>query len=133
MDPFLPRVYEIKMTTDPKGARIPRYKIEKLHTYTDFSEESLLGMAIGLFPNFVPPILTGETEKESIWKAMIRQIDKMIDGKSVQTDNEHLIQAVEIIKSILSNTTALNDMHSGNAMIRGTPHGPQLVLTDPVS
>jgi viroplasmin and RNaseH domain-containing protein len=47
--------------------------------------------------------------------------------------DEHLIQALQYIKSVKdTNKDFALDLHDENIMIRNTPVGPQLVLTDPL-
>lgn len=131
---FLPRVYQIKVTTDSNGKQIPKYKIEKLRPYTDFSIESILGLANSLFPHFERDVRPGSLADISfVWKKMIKEIDNMINGRDFTTDNDQLVQAIRIIQRIIDSGPYHNDMHSGNAMVRGTSTGPQLVITDPIS
>lgn len=148
-NPYLPRVYVVDDRTDSRGTTKPRYKMEKLHPFEDLSIDALMGMyenmtsgnseiTLKKWHNDIDRAeasgsMTQREDREQHIKYDIwRRIVTVENLKDAAKKDNSLAQALKIIKDLTKDGYGY-DMHSGNFMVRLTPHGPQLVFTDPIS
>lgn len=145
-NPFLPRIYVVKLERDPSGKVKPKYKMEKLTNGSELEIESLVALANRLF-NQKFTHNTGNKSTDVKDAEQFRTYASQILDSSVY-ENPHsggdyidttikdkrLRQAMNIIKNVWeSNNGFGTDLHSENIMFRTTAQGPQLVITDPLS
>lgn len=128
-NPFFPRVYVVNLKKDLNGKVIPSYNIEKLSTPDNFSTEALIAMCKTLFHN-VPDLY----DVDDIQEFYADQIGDALQSENYSNiKNTKLKQALELIVKIKNSTDGFSyDTSLNNFMFRGTPYGPQLVLTDPL-
>jgi hypothetical protein len=154
-NPYLPRVYVIDDRTDASGSKNPRYKMEKLYSPDEVNLKVLLALAEKLYDEQTMRDIrieakqvydqyydgqygTDEIAKNKFklyfWREYIANSYKLWELGD-ESDDENLKQALAIVKSLITGPDAQHseDMHDGNFMIRITPHGPQLVFTDPIA
>ena len=145
-NPYLPRVYSIKLQRDQQGLVRPIYNIEKLVPGTSVNKRVLNAMGVRMFGNEEwYKALYSQTELENVdsyelWRFTAEIISNAINaypGKPkmlyvpIHFDDE-LLQAIKLIKMItIKNDNIELDLHSGNIMVRPGPI-PQLVITDPL-
>lgn len=132
-NPFFPRVYLINLEKDPSGKIIPSYKMEKLHSIKDFDDESMKGLCRNIFKK-LPDTDNKFVPKYAYQKNVLQNIEHALESNNYSNiKNKELIQALKIIKKIKeSNPKFQYDTSVNNFMIRATPVGPQLVITDPL-
>lgn len=133
-NPYFPRIYVIKLQKDPKGNIIPNYDIETLSNGDDFSFDSILSMAKRMYKDF--PTMSEEQDgiigiRRKLARYMLENVRKN-DFSAIRDNN--LKGALMLIASVINKNDNLEcDLHKDNIMFRGTPNGPQLVITDPIS
>lgn len=149
-NPYLPRIYAVNVKQDVTGQTKPSYNIETLQEYDAYDEAVLMGLGERLFPGFEEVMTAKNPNADSyaIWSGIIARLSYLVDNgnigspwqdfglpaESYVTGDKKLLQAIEIIKKIVStNSNFFLDLSVRNAMLRGTPAGPQLVLSDPVA
>jgi hypothetical protein len=143
-NPYFPVVYQVKVTSDPRGMDRPRYRIETLQSFENYPVESIMGMIDRMFinPEYVisrKVEYTNEKNKGVLWRDMADYLDKIVmgahDAEMLSNVKDPLLkQALSVINKILLKRESFEpDIHHNNIMIRGTPVGPQLVLMDPIS
>lgn len=146
-NPYVPRVYSIKLQRDQQGYVRPIYKMEKLVPGTSMNKHVLNAMGVRMFgtEEWYKALYRYATienlDSYELWKYTAEIISNGINaypGKpqllsepSIQFDDE-LLQAIKLIKMIIiKNDNIELDLHSGNIMVRPGPI-PQLVITDPL-
>jgi hypothetical protein len=145
-NPYVPRVYSIKLQRDQQGYVRPIYKMEKLVPGNSLNKKILYGIGVRLFGNeewfkaYNSNEEFEELESYDLWKYTAQIISDGISaypGKPklfsvpVQFD-EQLSEVIKLIKMItIKNDDIELDLHSGNIMVRPGPI-PQLVITDPL-
>jgi hypothetical protein len=145
-NPYVPRVYSIKLQRDQQGYVRPIYKMEKLVPGNSLNKKILYGIGVRLFGNeewfkaYNSNEEFEELESYDLWKYTAEIISNGIQaypGKpkmlsvSIQFD-EQLLEVMKLIKMItIKNDNIELDLHSGNIMVRPGPI-PQLVITDPL-
>lgn len=160
-NPYLPRVYVKNSRENSKtGVTSYTYVIERLYerpfgggeSGQTFSGESsanaemLDAMARKILTN--PSNVTEETSNYSKWQILTLMISKAITsedyenikdkkiveaGKLIHQAKEKMLQDWSSAYGGRGQVSGVNiDLHSGNFMIRMTPVGPQLVITDPL-
>lgn len=149
-NPYLPRIYAVNVKQDVSGQTKPTYKIETLHEYSEFDESVLMGLGERLFSGFEEVVMSKYSNPNGyvIWANIISRLSYLVDNgnvgspwqdfglpsESYVTQDKKLLQAIELIKNLVSqNPNFFLDMSIRNAMLRGTPSGPQLVLSDPIA
>jgi hypothetical protein len=145
-NPYVPRVYSIKLQRDQQGYVRPIYKMEKLVPGNSLNKKILYGIGVRLFGNeeWFKAYNSNEEfealESYDLWKYTAQIISNGIQaypGKPkmlsvpIQYD-EQLLEVIKLIKMItIKNDNIELDLHSGNIMVRPGPI-PQLVITDPL-
>ena len=109
-----------------------------------------MGLGERLFPGFEEVVMSKYSRPNGyvIWANIISRLSYLVDNgnvgspwqdfglpsESYVTQDKKLLQAIELIKNLVSqNPNFFLDMSIRNAMLRGTPAGPQLVLSDPIA
>lgn len=68
-----------------------------------------------------------------LWAVIQDEIGRKVHGKAgsnVKITNKRFLEAIMLLKRYFHEGMSL-DIHANNVMIRRTPYGPQLVITDP--
>ncbi|CAB4133542.1 hypothetical protein UFOVP257_264 [uncultured Caudovirales phage] len=141
-NPYLPRVY-IKNTRQAKNGIVSyTYVIERL--VDRFDSNSVTPELIDAIAEkiLVDPYFVVRATKFEKWSKLTDYIDQAIRTNNYSTiKDKKLIEAGNIVHEAISkfkndwpqsDATIRIDLHSGNFMIRMTPVGPQLVITDPL-
>lgn len=139
-NPYLPQIIGVKRFSNDEGDYM-EVEIEKLYPvtreYTDvvgaleklyqtrFEEEDfdLLGIS--------PYSLLTITTRDYFFDSSIRIKTLPTTGEVLELSPDFK-EAVEVVRKAKKQFMSL-DIHLGNLMIRRTPYGPQLVITDPLS
>lgn len=134
-NPYFPRVYDIKITSDKYQQQKYSIKMEKLQNIINSSEEELIYFLekmfkTELFPQRYQPL--DELSHEGKIRAMNFALKRSIDDDNLIND-ELLKEALDYLKLLYNNPTygLAWDIHAGNYMVRRTPSGGQIVLVDP--
>lgn len=125
-----PRVYNIKKIVDKHGKFIFKYQMEKLIRLSELSEADLEILARNICSN----ISDGMTDRNLV-NAIYDAIENECDGADrggQRLISKSLKQCIQIINDIGEEIgVPPNDIGGDNIMVRRTPYGPQLVITDP--
>jgi len=148
-NPYFPKIYSISIKRDKSGRTKPKYKMETLHHATKFSVEVLMSVGNNIFDGFDDSCTTSFNENvrsDHAWLFMRHLIKWVIihgtmDGctyagyeVNLTLTDKYLLQAAKIIRDVLqSNLHFELDLNPDNIMVRMSPHGPHLVITDPLS
>lgn len=134
-NPYFPRVYDIKITSDKYQQQKYSIKMEKLQNISQSSDEELIYFLekmfkIELFPQRYQPL--DELTHEGKIRAMSFALKESIDNDSLVND-EILEEALNYLKMLYNNPAygLAWDLHAGNYMVRRTPSGGQIVFVDP--
>lgn len=120
-----PKVYKVKTVTDAGGERKNFYEIEKLYPLRQMTDEELASISENVFGSsytLVPSNIAERIEyavTDTAWREKIK--------------SESLKNAIEALVKISKESDFSLDIHEDNIMFRRTPHGPQLVISDPFS
>lgn len=140
-NPYFPRIYQKTTVSDKSGKRLIKYEIEKLASIESLDITTIRGITERLFDQkFVVRILKSlagmsswaDTEDdERALLILLNCLEDVFFGNP--SNDESLNAAMAKVKELSKqNYVSGSDLHRGNVMVRLTPHGPQLVLTDPI-
>lgn len=136
-NPFFPRVYSVDVEKDSNGLLRPSYDIETLQGPDNFDTEALMSLGKKLFSEFDGYFTVGKNIAPlDVTVQMSRILLRNLHSHTRRDiRNKHLVEAMDLITQLLQDNKGFFwlDMHAGNIMFRGTPHGPQLVITDPLT
>lgn len=140
-NPFFPRIYEKVTVSDRSGRKLIKYEIEKLSPIEILDIAAMRGLTNRLFDQTTITRILRFTASRSSWADMDDEERALIILLNCLEDvffgnpssDENLNDAMKTIKELSEqNPVTGSDLHRGNVMVRLTPHGPQLVLTDPI-
>lgn len=161
-NPFFPKVYSLKTWKDKIGRVMYDVKMEKLQPLNVLSSEQIIVMGKRYFTNFEnkfnaalkreiqwkaytrprsdKPLSDSQKDmnedalKNAATRAIASCLDESIkEGVTTHIKDSLLRQAMVLIRGILiRKEDKMNDIHANNIMVRLSPSGPQLVITDPV-
>ncbi len=135
-NPYFPRVYRITLKRDSRGLVVPEYDIETLKTAEEFSFESLMAVGERLYKDFRQRYLVKgkEEDPDLVFDEIVNYLSFYVANNMLSYIlDPQLRKAIEHISRIKHQNPIFSwDLHAGNIMIRGTPNGPQLVITDPL-
>ena len=133
-NPYFPRVYKIALHQDPNGKVKPEYNIEQLHTdladpegNIDVSHGRDIDAAIAERILYTVP----ENLNVNGLAMYLDSVARKQDYSNIR--DKKLVQALELINQVVAQGHFQWDLHNENLALRLTPHGPQLVLMDPIS
>lgn len=126
-NPFFPRIYSVDTTVDKEKKLHYKIEMEQLYHLKELSQVELNA----LYNN----IIGLDTKKEITPILLAKTVSGLVDNptRAPKTANKKFINAAKIIKEISLSIPAYIDLHANNMMVRRTPFGYQLVLTDPLA
>lgn len=125
-NPYLPRVYKHKKY----GKELYTMEIEKLMPLKDLNIKEIQSILIRLDPKYDTKRFEYQYGEDDIVRAVNRYFWNPEDSKNM---DPLFKQAADIITRIeMEHRVAFRDIHKENMMARRTPHGVQLVITDPL-
>lgn len=141
-NPYVPRIYSIKLIKDKTGRIRPDYRMEKLVHGQTLSKEIIHAMGTRILGTEEWYTNYAYTEYENLdatdlWQELCKAIAMIIDGwpklpKSLEID-PLLLQAAKLIKMAEIQSSKLEiDLHSNNFMVRPGPV-PHIVISDPLA
>lgn len=135
----LPRIYDVKRIASKRNeGYIYSYTLEKLLSFKEVEMDemnSVINRTLGDKPPKGMPWFNREdaqnTKTLNQWFAS--QIERSLgDGYNIR--DPELVKALELIDKVnTDNPNNITDIHGGNIMYRRTPHGLQVVITDPLA
>ena len=133
-NPYFPRVYNITIKTDNNGRELPSYDIEKLHKANDLPVETLISIGKNIFNRFDVQDKPEDLFPSQIAATLAHKIETALMSNNMSNiKDDNLINACYIIMDVRDSNEHFDyDFGPKNIMFRGTPHGPQLVITDPL-
>ena len=135
-NPYLPRVYLIDLEKHTDGKIRPKYKMEKLHTYSNFSTDAIIGLANRLFKEneFVHNDIYYAEKPDDAFEGIIRLIKIILyRGKWNLIKDPLLKHALMLVNKVLrTNSNFAYDISMENVLLRSGSGGLQLVLADPL-
>lgn len=132
----LPRVYDVKEITDPKGHKIYKYKLEKLESVKEISTEELLNIVERTLnrPYDLEPALREDHAKMELVRNLGYDLGQAISyGDYRNIKDEEMIKTLQALHEYVKSKKNIHiDLrNSGNIMFRRGPTGLQLVIIDP--
>ncbi len=137
---FFPRIYHAVLFADKENPEAYQNLVVQMERLIPLSEDIIRDSAIRLFKQLGfdgnSSVITGKQSKSSQIDRMTSQTRKVFSGEggslkelAKKSKSKDFIEAV----SLLTKDTKKfrSDLHPGNWMVRLTPYGPQLVITDP--
>lgn len=137
-NPFFPRVYNINIEQDAAGKIKPTFNIEKLSSLKTLDTDVIYAIGDSLFNNIDDYVMDSRRKILGDNRMTSGMLGLAIRDVLTRRDygllkNHHLADALKVIDNIISsNKKFFNDVYDENIMFRGTPHGPQVVLSDPI-
>lgn len=127
-----PRIYAQKLTTDKGGRTQYKWKIERLVPLYDMSKKEFEFMAEKYF---VPDVADRAKSDAMIFAKAVRDMVRY-EAMEKYIEDEQFLEAVQITRKMFEFLNGKRprvrlDLHVNNMMVRRTPYGPQLVITDP--
>lgn len=161
LNPFFPRVYKVTRVKDTRGNIRPKYILEKLVPLSALSDDEADALCRYVHPQLMDDIERmrahsvhpdkNDYNAPVVIDLLIEAIISMFDNpsefgvlsntKPIHSSNKLLQKAIHKIIDIIDNgpTNYMGlskfrlDIKDDNFMVRRTPHGPQLVITDPLA
>lgn len=132
-NPYVPEIYKIIHITDSNGKVVPRYEMRTYKPYDKFNKRDLISILSKISKEEADKAESQEDyDTFDIWNIITGFVRNSTQNDR-ETDDTDLNEVLEIIRNVVASNPAFEyDMHRGNFMIRRTPYGPQLVITDPV-
>lgn len=118
-----PKVYKANTTTDKTGTHRNSFTIERLVDLQNISPEEFEGLAERCF---LRPVVDAAAMADRISASCESAYERKM---YIRMDS--LIEACEIMQRLDQASDFRLDLHEGNLMVRRTPHGLQLVISDP--
>ena len=119
-----PRVYQMGQIEDDRGQTVDTYRMERLVGWHTVTGEEIAASAATIFSSSTP--ITDHARVARLVEQAIR------DHNYNRIISKEFEDACKMIVSMGNdNHEASYDLHAGNMMYRRTPHGLQLVITDP--
>jgi hypothetical protein len=144
-NPYVPRVYDVKLYRDQQGYIKPDYTMEKLVDGETLPKKLIYSMGVRMFGsddwfNINDRMTIRYLDNTDLWKRLAKIINMSIEtypansfsNLSFKNFDPNLLQLIVLIKRLIiriPNTE--NDTHAKNIMVR-MGKTPQLVLTDPI-
>jgi len=136
-NPYLPRIYNIHHVEDSEGEKIYTADIERLFELDTLTKKDIESIFYRMFgQEYEDKGADDDFEMASMMEAVITALRNAVElneytfGK-LQISDEQLIKALRFIRNVAEEGYWI-DVRLPNIMVRRTPHGPQLVLTDPI-
>lgn len=137
-NPWFPRIYEMKnFSHNDSGQNVQKYKMEKLIELDDLSDDEISFLIEKMF-NFE----TREDHPSDNLNFLTVLISEIINHgvsysekvNNIKIIDETFLSAIKYLEEFEVQYDAnFEDIFTnGNIMFRRTPHGPQLVIVDPV-
>lgn len=131
-----PRIYNVKRIEDKNGYNVYKYQMEKLVKFLVLDIDLQKAVLENNF-NYDKGKVELEIEQYGA-KGIAIQVADMLDegarGKTSVIKSSSLMEALKVLNMIKEENSMLTlDIHISNFMVRMTPSGPQIVLTDPFS
>lgn len=141
-NPYFPQVSELKEIVDRDGEFagyvVRMEKLQTMHQLSDEEIDALMHKILGEEVNFRTPgaVVGGFTVSKSVARDTPRLIGAIIEDQyqnpnSSVIKDPALLEALDMLRKLAKKGQYSQDLHEGNMMIRRTPYGPQLVITDP--
>lgn len=130
-NPYFPRIRSVTVYESPHADAVYTAQMERLFPLSSLNPEQvdhLWRKAFGEVPEDDDRAGGAGDLISDIREIMLGGI-KMSDWKKTDRD---LLKAIRFIREVASEYQVGIDLHVGNVMVRHTPYGPQLVLTDPL-
>lgn len=118
-----PKVYKATTSTDKTGTHRDSYTIEVLEKLSSISKEEFEALAERCF---FRPVYDADALAERVSEAC-----ESAYGRKSYIKMETLLEACEIVERFSHESDFQLDLHEGNLMVRRTPMGLQLVISDP--
>ena len=127
-NPYFPKFRGITIYEDPDGGIVYSAQMERLFPMRKLRRREKVAVLEKMLGDREE---AGVSEFTSI-SSVIREVIQGYDIKNHVVDEE-LIKAAEFINHVAKKHKIGNDIHDDNIMIRRSPYGSQVVITDPLS
>jgi hypothetical protein len=142
VNPYVPRVYKINAIDTGmqlmKGVNSYNHEvqIEKLNVVYDLDIKDIEFILSKIFPEDLVSSLLSKESPNEIFESVSDILFKILKGTYTikKTLSKDLNQVLELIKKLYDDKIITEiDLKPANLMIRRSPYGPQLVITDPAA
>jgi hypothetical protein len=144
-NPYVPRVYDVKLYRDQQGYIKPDYTMEKLVDGETLPKKLIYSMGVRMFGsddwfNINDRMTIRYLDNTDLWKRLAKIINMSIEtypansfsNLSFKNFDPNLLQLIALIKRLIIRVPHTeSDVHANNIMVR-MGKTPQLVLTDPI-
>lgn len=130
-NPYMPRIYSLKVFEDPKGYKVYHLAMERLHNADTISVEEWPELLYKMF-NIRYSIDKKFTSSEGFIRYFVDYVDNALTRGMGLIKDPALRQTLQIIKSVLDRSGKTSDVHHKDLMCRRTTAGPQIVIIDPI-
>jgi hypothetical protein len=137
-NPYLPKIYKIKIYKSVDGEYFYIVKMEKLHNIKNASTKELEAINDRIW-NELPDHSRKDwhEDKDALRYYVTDYLERVISNPNLAANikDDDFRQALAFVKKAQTNGSSNRnlDLHDGNVMLRRTSVGAQLVLTDPLS
>lgn len=133
-NPYFPKIYKKRRIEDVEGKKMYSLEMEKLFPLHNLSEKEIIAIASRIFSK---SFINGELKElsnnihESFFMAMRGLMNDTIDIDEVKDKN--LIEAIKTVQLLDKRLNRRSiDISGNNIMVRRSPVGSQIVITDPL-
>lgn len=138
---YMPRIRTARVITSTKtDQKASMVRMERLEPLSKLSEREAHMLFVNLVGN--ETALKAKAEYDDSWgvaafcwrQSLTSFLNYHSSGRIASTAiNEDWLEALAWVRNVASERGWSMDLHSENWMVRRTPYGPQLVITDPFS
>jgi hypothetical protein len=146
-NPYLPKVYAIHFHRAKDGLIAFEVELERLEPFTKLNRRELIAIGSRIYgdPTFEQGIETymrrqGMSEisrskmQSFLLRSIVAQAQGLKDYYGLRNKDSRLRHALMLLNRVKkTHSSIFLDMHDENVMVRRTPVGVQLVLTDPIA
>jgi hypothetical protein len=132
-NPFFPRIYEFKKYKDGEKNVKYKLKMERLTPLSELDDNVIKGIIRSIVDeNHHVVADIWYHHRNNITDILSILVEFILNG-TIPPIDQSLQEYVKIFGKFLSKANHTLDIDDNNIMIRHTPHGPQLVITDPLT
>lgn len=142
-NPYLPQVHSFKKMKDRTGTLFYKAKLEELQPFPGYGTKDLTGEVFEVLKKIlqrdddgVRTYLRAYYSVARPYASLIEILKKLVEEPnhpSLKELDPQLLAAGKLIRKAARDSKTDEDIGLSNIMLRRTPYGPQLVITDPLA
>jgi hypothetical protein len=136
-NPYFPRIYSVKSNRVDDENNRPDFNMEILTPISDISSDIIYNIGKHIMANAVTYDLNFQfylSNHKNVIGVITTTMNRALHSKNLDEIKDSMLKnALKVIMNIRDKYPQCRpDIHPDNIMVRLTPHGPQIVLTDPL-